>query len=70
MRQLHATEGRISMSRLKEAFKDGKAFIPFITCGDPDLETTAAIVKQMCANGADIIELGTHFSPRMGYQAG
>ena len=34
---MHATEGRISMSRLKEAFKDGKAFIPFITCGDPDL---------------------------------
>jgi tryptophan synthase alpha chain len=59
---LHATEGRISMSRLKEAFKDGKAFIPFITCGDPDLETTAAIVKQMSANGADIIELGIPFS--------
>ena len=50
------------MSRLKEAFKDGKAFIPFITCGDPDLETTAAIVKQMSANGADIIELGIPFS--------
>lgn len=49
------------MSRLKEAFKDGKAFIPFITCGDPDLETTAAIVKQMSANGADIIELGIPF---------
>jgi len=50
------------MSRLKEAFKDGKAFIPFITCGDPDLETTAAIVKEMSANGADIIELGIPFS--------
>ena len=50
------------MSRLKEAFKDGKAFIQFITCGDPDLETTAAIVKEMAANGADIIELGIPFS--------
>lgn len=50
------------MSRLNEAFKNGKAFIPFITCGDPDLETTAAIVKEMAANGADIIELGIPFS--------
>ena len=50
------------MSRLKEAFKDGKAFIPFITCGDPDLATTAEIVKQMSANGADIIEHGIPFS--------
>ena len=50
------------MSRLNEAFKNVKAFIPFITCGDPDLETTVAIVKEMAANGADIIELGIPFS--------
>ena len=50
------------MSRLTDAFKNGKAFIPFITCGDPDLETTAEIVKEMSASGADIIELGIPFS--------
>mgnify|MGYP000340925595 CR=1 FL=1 len=36
----HATEGRIFMTKIRDAFKDGKAFIPFLTCGDPDLETT------------------------------
>ena len=46
------------MSKIKEAFAKGKAFIPFITCGDPDLETTKAVVKSMAANGADLIELG------------
>lgn len=50
------------MSRLSDAFKNGKAFIPFITCGDPDLETTAKIVKEISRNGADIIELGIPFS--------
>ena len=34
------------MSKITEAFKT-KAFIPFITCGDPDLETTKAIIKEM-----------------------
>lgn len=50
------------MSNIKNAFANGKAFIPFITCGDPDLETTAAIVRAMAANGADLIELGIPFS--------
>ncbi len=50
------------MSRINEAFADGKAFIPFITCGDPDLDTTKEIVKSMAANGADLIELGIPFS--------
>ncbi len=50
------------MSKIKEAFLKGKAFIPFITCGDPDLETTAALVREMAANGADLIELGIPFS--------
>ena len=44
------------MSRIKKAFSNGKAFIPFITCGDPDLETTAKIVRQMVDKGADLIE--------------
>lgn len=50
------------MSKIKSAFKNGKAFIPFITCGDPDLETTAAAVKAAVKNGADLIELGIPFS--------
>ena len=50
------------MSRIKEAFQNGKAFIPFITCGDPDLGTTKEIVKVMVDNGADLVELGIPFS--------
>ena len=50
------------MSNIGKAFEIGKAFIPFITCGDPDLETTAAAVKAMVENGADLIDLGIHFS--------
>lgn len=50
------------MSKIQEAFTKGKAFIPFITCGDPDLDTTKAIVRSMVANGADLIELGIPFS--------
>ena len=50
------------MSKIAEAFKKGKAFIPFITCGDPDLDTTKAAVKAMVENGADLIELGIPFS--------
>ncbi len=50
------------MSRLKEVFSRGKALIPFITAGDPSLETTAELVKEMSAAGADLIELGIPFS--------
>lgn len=50
------------MSKINEAFANGKAFIPFITCGDPDLETTKKIVRSMAENGADLIELGIPFS--------
>ena len=57
-----ATEGRIYMSKISKAFENKKAFIPFITCGDPDLETTAAIVRAAVENGADLIELGIPFS--------
>lgn len=48
--------------RIAEAFRNGKAFIPFITCGDPDLETTAKVVRAMVDAGADLIELGIPFS--------
>ncbi len=50
------------MSNIHKAFENGKAFIPFITCGDPDLETTAACVRACAANGASLIELGIPFS--------
>ncbi len=50
------------MSRIKEAFAKGKAFIPFITCGDPDLKTTARCVREAVKNGADLVELGIPFS--------
>ena len=50
------------MSNIAKAFAGGKAFIPFITCGDPDMETTAAVVRAAAGNGADLIELGIPFS--------
>lgn len=62
MPPLQDTEVKTFMSNIKNAFKNGKAFIPFITCGDPNLETTALLVKTMAEYGADIIELGIPFS--------
>ena len=50
------------MSNISKAFENGKAFIAFITCGDPDLETTIKVVKEAAENGADLIELGIPFS--------
>lgn len=50
------------MSKIAEAFRDKKAFIPFITAGDPDLETTEKILFAMQDNGADLIEIGIPFS--------
>lgn len=50
------------MSKIANAFKNGKAFIPFITCGDPDLETTNKVIHAMVDAGADLIELGIPFS--------
>lgn len=50
------------MSNIRNAFMNGKAFIPFITCGDPDLETTEAAIRAAVKNGADLIELGIPFS--------
>ena len=50
------------MSNIKKAFENGKAFIPFITCSYPDLETTAKVIRSAVQNGADLIELGIPFS--------
>ena len=46
------------MTDIKSAFQNGKAFIPFVTAGDPDLETTEKLLIEMSKNGADIIEIG------------
>lgn len=50
------------MNRITDAFKGGKAFIPFITCGDPSLDVTERLACAMAEAGADIIELGIPFS--------
>ena len=50
------------MSNIRKAFENGKAFIAFLTCGDPDLATTGAAVRAAVENGADLIELGIPFS--------
>ena len=50
------------MNRLGKAFSSGKAFIPFITGGDPDLETTEKLLYALYEAGADAIEIGIPFS--------
>lgn len=50
------------MSRIKKAFENQKAFIAFVTGGDPDLETTEALIPKMAEAGADLIEIGIPFS--------
>ena len=49
-------------NKITEAFAKGKAFIPFITCGDPSLEITEQLVYAMEEAGADLIEFGIPFS--------
>lgn len=50
------------MNRIADAFKEHKAFIAFITAGDPDLETTEKVIHAAADNGADLIEIGIPFS--------
>ena len=50
------------MNKIANAFGRGKAFIAFITCGDPDLDTSAACIRAAVDGGADLIELGIPFS--------
>ncbi len=52
----------MSNPRIKAAFENGKAFIPFVTCGDPNLETTKKIIAELANAGAAVIELGIPFS--------
>ena len=48
--------------KIADAFRNGKAFIPFITAGDPDLASTERFVLAMAEAGADLIEIGIPFS--------
>jgi tryptophan synthase alpha chain len=50
------------MTALAAIFERRKAFIPFLMAGDPDLATTAALVRALAEAGADAIELGVPFS--------
>lgn len=52
----------MSSINIEKAFNHGKAFIAFLTCGDPDLDTTKNLIKTLAAAGADLIELGIPFS--------
>lgn len=50
------------MTRIQEAFSKGKAFVPFVTAGDPSIGVTEQLVYAMAEAGADLIELGVPFS--------
>ena len=50
------------MNRISKAFENQKAFIAFVTGGDPDLETTEELIPKMAEAGADLIEIGIPFS--------
>ena len=50
------------MNRISKAFEDKKAFIAFITGGDPDIETTENLIIAMAESGVDIVEIGIPFS--------
>lgn len=50
------------MSKIGNAFKDGKAFIGFLTAGDPSLDKTYEYIMTMEKAGADLIEIGIPFS--------
>ena len=55
------------MSKVTEAFSNGKAFIPFLTAGDPNIEKTENYILELEKAGADLIEIGIPFpirSPR------
>ena len=50
------------MSKISDAFKGKKAFIGFLTAGDPSLEKTEELIVAMERAGADLIEIGIPFS--------
>ena len=60
--QLRDTEELRFMSKIKDAFNNKKAFIPFITGGDPSIDVTKELLLAMQEAGADLIEIGIPFS--------
>jgi tryptophan synthase alpha chain len=54
--------GSMFMSKLQDVFENHKAFIPFVTAGDPSAQATIDQVVALAKNGADIVELGVPFS--------
>lgn len=50
------------MNKISKAFENGKAFIGFVTAGDPDMETSEKIMLKMAQAGCDLIEIGIPFS--------
>ena len=50
------------MNNISNAFKNNKAFIGFVTAGDPDIETSEKIILKMSEGGCDLIEIGIPFS--------
>jgi tryptophan synthase alpha chain len=58
------------MSRISKAFanlrsEDRRGFIPFVSAGDPDIQTSKQVILALAGNGADIIELGVPFTDPM-----
>ena len=60
--RLQDTEELRFMNKIKDAFNNKKAFIPFITGGDPSVEITKELILAMQEAGADLIEIGIPFS--------
>jgi tryptophan synthase alpha chain len=58
-------QGRISAKFRELRARNEAAMIPYVVAGDPDLDTTRAIVREFEARGADLIELGVPFSDPM-----
>lgn len=59
--------GLSGVERIARAFRERNArgrlaFMPFVSAGDPDIETTGGLVKQLAAVGADLIEIGFPYS--------
>ena len=50
------------MSNIKNAFQNGKAFIAFLTAGDPNADKTVEYILEMEKAGADLVEIGIPFS--------
>lgn len=53
------------MSKIAQAFKNGKAFIAFLTGGDPSMEKSEEFILEMVRGGADLVEIGIPFSDPM-----